>query len=110
MAEFQEVMRQFGRMCAEAGCSSCPLYDRDGTTDGCSMAKFINKPKIIEDEVMEWVAVHPEPVYPTWMEWLTDVLAIPKAAIWDESLVYDALQEHITADIAEKLGIEPKEG
>jgi hypothetical protein len=42
------------------------------------------------------------------MEWLTGVRAIPKAASWDESLVYDALQKHVPADIAEKLGIEPK--
>lgn len=104
MAEFQEVMRQFGRMCAEAGCSRCPLHDRDGTTDGCSMAKFINEPKIIEDKIVEWAAEHPEPVYPTWYRWL-----IMMGAVGSVEDLFSDLQRPIPADIAERLGIKPKE-
>lgn len=51
-------------------------------------------------------------VYPTWMEWLTDVGAIPKVMGWDEPLVeavYDAIQNPIPADIGQKLGLKPKE-
>ncbi len=51
-------------------------------------------------------------VYPTWVEWLTDVGAIPKTISWDEPLVeavYDAIQNPIPADIAQKLGLKPKE-
>ena len=63
----------------------------------------------IEKEVMAWAAEHPAPVYPTWGEWLMSIGVIngvhPHGAI-------DALgnlKQPIPADIAQKLGIEPKE-
>jgi hypothetical protein len=54
----------------------------------------------IEQTVTEWAAEHPEPVYPTWGEWLQRLY---------NSMNYAGIFiTPIPADIAEKLGIEPK--
>lgn len=107
---FQEVMKQWRRFCkSHNNCGECE-FDGKGI---CGEAHLTDIPYAdIELRIMSWAAEHPEPVYPTWMEWLTDVGAIPKAISWDEPLVeavYDAIQNYIPADIAQKLGIEPKE-
>jgi hypothetical protein len=74
----------------------------------------------IEKTVMDWAAEHPEPVYPTWIEWLKSMGVVP----YMTGLVVtrDAANGHfheghvnitanaleaIPADIAEKLGIDP---
>ena len=46
---------------------------------------------------MEWAEAHPEPEYPTWVEWFNSMGGVDCG-------------EPIPADIAEKLGIKPKEG
>ena len=64
MAEFQEVMREWVRSrktINENKLSCCPL---EMFTDD-----YIAN---IEKEVMSWAAEHPEPVYPTWFEWLEE--------------------------------------
>jgi len=109
MAEFVDVMRQFNRMCnANAGCFNCPLHEPDGVSDRCSIGAFVNDSEHIEREVMKWAAEHPEPVYPTWAEWLRH-----KVVGVDADSIYDAWRvlctTRIPADIAQKLGIEPKE-
>lgn len=106
MAEFNEVMRQWRRMCAtmdkehgEHACDVCALngctavYDTDGTEDYAD----------IEQKVMEWAAEHPEPAYPTWYEYLSNMY---RAA--DGMSVIG--RQPIPAEIAQKLGIEPMEG
>lgn len=114
MAEFTEVMRQYKRMCYGKSCCDCDFY-KFKTSINYQMAclRFLKEyPIEAEALVMNWAKEHPV-VYPTWMEWLTDVGAIPKTISWDEPLIesiYDAIQEHIPADTAQKLGIEPKEG
>ena len=71
MAEFVDVLRQFDRMCkANAGCFNCPLHKPDGVSDECSIGAFVNDSERIEREVMKWAAENPEPVYPTWGEYL----------------------------------------
>ena len=55
----------------------------------------------LEKSVMEWANEFPEPVYPTWYEFLTSRYHKAWEAIGRDSS---------PADIAEKLGIEPKEG
>ena len=61
-------------------------------------------------------AEHPEPVYPTWAEWLNSIGVIigerPFPALNIPVYVYQAstkMLEPIPADIAEKLGVTPKE-
>ena len=56
--------------------------------------------KNIERFVMSWAAEHTEPVYPTWYEYLCDMYQ----ADWNLTIA----NNHIPADVAQKLGIEPK--
>lgn len=62
MAEFQEVIRQFNRMCKAAMTEEdiC-LIDDDMPT-----AALIH-PDSFEKMVMRWANEHPE--YPTWIQW-----------------------------------------
>lgn len=125
MADFVDVLRQFNRMCkANAGCSNCPLHEQDGVSDRCSIGAFVNDSERIEREVMKWAAEHPEPVYPTWEEWLQSVDVMESAEHIKNrcqcELLIDGIVAHaiptrkvlepIPADIAQKLGLQPKEG
>ena len=118
MAEFQEVMRQWSRMCnAVPGKSecinicrdkqsgyTCPMYD-SGLCNK-SISSQTDKDRLEgEKTVMAWVAEHPEPVYPTWVEWLRQNGVVPR----DQKCFHDWLLKPIPADIAQKLGITPKE-
>jgi site-specific recombinase XerC len=60
--------------------------------------------------IMKWAANHPEPVYPTWEEWLITQGVIKENPSGGVGYPMPKLFEHIPADIAQKLGIEPKEG
>lgn len=100
MAEFQEVMREWVRSrkaINEDELSCCPL--KMFTDDHIAN---------IEKEVMAWAAEHPEPQYPTWFEYL---YAINNPDYFDLTEFYTWMRHTpIPADIAQKLGIKPKEG
>ena len=103
MAEhsFQEVMKQFDRMCwyyqQKRECPmACPMNGVN--ISQCRKIAF-EEPKVTEQTVMQWAAEHPV-VYPTWENWLT-TLGVQS---------FNELTKPIPADIAQKLGIEPKEG
>lgn len=116
MAEFQEVMRQWERMCESIGVHDrikCPLVHALDipNCESCSESVFID-PAHTEEIVMSWAAEHPEPKYPTWWEWLSDSGFVAKKVPPDFAfeLIETGLVEPIPADVAEKLGIQPKEG
>ena len=121
MANFVQVMKDWKRMCLAmeklhpndscAGCRlegyGCPaIYE-----DNCHVDY-----SDVEKNVMEWAAEHPEPVYPTWFEWLEAQKVVVAAKSEGTEIIYDTVLPTlnmfapIPADIAEKLGIEPKEG
>ena len=113
MSEFQEVMRQFDRMCkAHGGCVDCPLAIKGTLETKCSVGSFVDEPEYIEREVMAWAAEHPEPVYPTWSEWLVQMGVFPQMMSTNPIKAMDAISngvcKPIPADMAQKLGIEPK--
>ena len=104
MADFAQTMKNWRRMCqhmekmaGDRSCDICPLggcnaiYEDDGNTDYAE----------IEEKVATWAAEHKEPVYPTWGTWLSEK--------YDYDL-REIMYTPIPADIAQKLGIEPKEG
>ena len=97
MAEFKEVMKILKRQYESMG-----LYDFD-------YAKM-------EEDALKWAAEHPEPVYPTFAEWLYESFlkwcqANHPGRAKDEKAWFDYLYEtRIPEEMAEKLGIEPKEG
>lgn len=109
MAEFQEVMRQWVRARKATKCRGeendmLAVYPLEAYDD-----KLIAG---IEERVMAWAAEHPEPVYPTWAEYLVSIGVLPEETSKD-TLIKDlskGMMKHVTADIAQKLGIEPKEG
>ena len=117
MAEFQEVMREWARMCM--GDHKKKTKEDLYTCDGCPLRGFPchelrrdwNR---VEKIVMAWATEHPEPVYPSWCEWLVDIGVFPKMLNTIPSRALDAISEGVSkpipADIAQKLGIEPKEG
>ena len=93
MAEFSEVIRHFKRLCTTSDCNTCCLKcDKMGC-----ITMSHEDPKEFERRVMWWASAHPEPQYPTWVEWFNSMGGVDCG-------------ERIPADIAEKLGIKPKEG
>ena len=102
MAEWMEVTNQFNRMCLyyqrKHDCPmGCPM--NGVSISQCRKVAF-DRPKETEEIVTQWAAEHPEPVYPTWGTWL--------GTKYDYDL-REILYTPIPADIAQKLGIEPKE-
>lgn len=107
MAEFQDVMAGFARMCKymKQDCYDhhCPL----------ALKGFYSKPvcsytrediQEVEEIITKWVAEHPEPEYPTWAQWFRQM----KIAPLEQKCFHSWLLEPIPDNIAEKLGIEPK--
>lgn len=111
MAEFQEVIKQMKRMCAHFSptCNGCKLYLGEGTDEFCGEEPkdILSNPALVEAAVMQWAAEHPEPVYPTWWEYLTRIHVIFPAMGDFQKCVDDLATTPIPADIAQKLGIEP---
>ena len=58
----------------------------------------------LEKSVVEWAKEFPEPVYPTWGQYFRRYYGL------EYCKGHEMLLENIPADIAKKLGIEPKEG
>ena len=115
MAEFQYVMKQWRRFCkSHNNCGECE-FDGKGI---CGEAHLTDIPYAdIELRIMAWAAEHPEPVYPTWGEWLErqGVVTLYYSLRYEEDgtsyyTPMDTIRKPIPADIAQKLGIEPKEG
>lgn len=102
MAEFKKVMQQWRRFCkSHNNCGECE-FDGKGI---CVEAHLSDVPYTdIELRIMAWAAEHPEPVYPSYLE----VFEWGHEKTWAE--IKDILASPIPADIAQKLGIEPKEG
>ena len=96
MAEFQEVIRQWRRMCADGSkdycCAHCNMYSSIDESI-CRGMPDEDETKIIEGFVMAWAAEHPESVYPTWWDWFAAGGLDP--------------DDPIPADTAQKLGIGP---
>jgi hypothetical protein len=123
VTDFVQTMNNWRRMCqhmekigGDRSCDICPLggcnaiYEDDGNTDYAE----------IEEKVAAWAAEHKEPVYPSWIDWLMANGVIPDSNSAKHSMesgvraatfyVTSKAFTPIPADIAQKLGIEPKEG
>ena len=121
MSEFTEVMRQARRMCkVQEDCESCPIWNPDKFFCKIDTACYSDD-SMIENIVMQWAAKHPEPVYPTWREWQNSTFKDAHKHIapctfgsrdrfkCEGKTCYVCMDQQIPADIAEKLGIKPKE-
>ena len=113
MAEFDVVCKEFRRMCwhyqRECRCKDCPL--RGSNIGQCRKNAFAS-PHVFEYHVMQWAAEHPEPVYPTWGDYLTMLMLEDITHSGDttpQTLGQWMCKNRIPADIAKKLGIQPEE-
>ena len=129
--EFKEVCKQWRRMCdsfKESAASEyrpcaekCPV----GCNPVCGELDAATPQDIerFEAAVTRWAAENPVKVYPTWWEWLQamgliriqwngPVLASMRLGVDDIDYisVKKKMLEHIPADIAQRLGLQPKEG
>ena len=79
----------------------CAIYDDEGEKDY----------SIVEREVSAWAAENPEPVYPTWGEWLIKQGILKAGTTTMHGITWqpvgDNLFEPIPANIAEKLDLKP---
>ena len=108
MSEFVQTMKDWRRMCKafttddDSCCEGCPVVDLH--EHGCGAIFEMEDStdwERYEGQIREWAAENPEPVYPSWYEYLTDIYP----ATWN--MIKD---KPIPADIAQKLGIKLKEG
>ena len=111
MAEWTDVIHAIRRICVErhGQCAPCVLSEyacpNNVRFDQTNEAEF----RKLEDFVVKWMAANPEPVYPTWR----DLFEIMGANIRCDGTVQFQLlaaDKPIPADIAQKLGLQPKEG
>ena len=109
MAEWKDVIHQIVRICKlqKGACGTCVLNAESCPNsvrfDLSDETGFVN----IEKAIMTWAAEHPEPVYETWLEFIKRYeTGKPKS---DNDFIYWMGTTPIPADIAERLGLEPKE-
>lgn len=106
MFDFVEVTKASTRMCNCECCGDCPVgADNNGVDIDCSKLRLYN-PDVYAELVMKWAKENPEKVYPTWKEWLIEMDVVRPAYYKD---IFEIRNDSIPADIAEKLGLEPKE-
>lgn len=117
---FQEVMKQWKRWCESHGGR---IFDDEMKATAKIDNPFLyamENAKDVESSVMSWAENNPEPVYPTWAEWLTTQGVLEKAReifvepYGSESFIcYKAhfdgenMDKPIPPDVAQKLGVKP---
>lgn len=117
MAEFQEVIRQWGRMCKCTTCSNekdlpmCPIDCSLGLALCAELPHNWTEEAAEQFEaiVIKWAEEHPEPVYPSWCDYLESLYdEMPKN---NKSQFWMWLGETpIPREIAKKLDLKPVEG
>jgi hypothetical protein len=108
VTDFVQTMNNWRRMCqfmdkeyGNSSCDKCPLGGCSAVYEMCGKENFSN----MEHGITAWAAEHTV-VYPTWEEWLSDKYNLA----YNDDFRLAMSREYIPADIAQKLGIEPKEG
>ena len=125
MSDFVQTMKDWRRMCRAYStddddcCKGCPVLDYD---NGCCEIYEMGATdwKKYENAIVKWAAEHPEPKYPTWVEWLMKCGVLMPTM--DTDIVFSEDGKHLVtgvrftlkayepmpADLAQKLGVEPK--
>ena len=123
MAQFVEVMKQARRICLKhpGDCHGCPLHDDDGLVCRFSLCEKYLYYDTAERIVLKWAEEHPE--YPSWYQyqettfpghtrWICPMafgIECPSKSTTDAHTCKVCRNNPIPADIAKKLGIQPKE-
>lgn len=93
MAEFKDIIEGAQKICESVLCSACrTLYPCIYKACNSKMHFCTSMEHLMdmEAEVLQFLKDHPDPVYPTWLDWLKDNASKP-----------------IPEEIAKKLGVEP---
>ena len=113
MAEFQEVMQQWSRMCHsnnEGNCDKCDVIKEQSWLGFMCRHGILGVDdkdiKSVETIITTWAAKHPKPVYPTWWEWLKSLGVLHRN---DRAYSYEGIHEHIPEEFAKAHGIAPEE-
>lgn len=112
MAEFQEVMRQYDRMCSHyEECAGCPFHRNViWCIKKIGGKRYVNEnARPAEEIIMAWAAEHPEPQYPTWIEFFL-TLGLSERDGDGYRLRVEELNKPMDPGIAQELGVNPKEG
>ena len=106
MSDFTQTMKDWRRMCNYYQTHrTCPMYCPMAGVNISQCRKFVyDNPEKAAHIIGDWAKQHHEPEYPTWYEYLSNRY---RAAFGDIAVI---ARQPIPADIAEKLGIGPKEG
>lgn len=113
MAEFSELVSIKKRICAKykhnSNCNGCPVGEKFicgiiSISDYDDMSFMV-----CEDTLLSWARENPEPKYPTWEEWLITQGVIKENQNGGVGYPMPKLFEPISVEIAEKLGLRPKE-
>lgn len=121
MAEFVEVMKQARRVCAaEKECKKCLMWNSQGSFCRTDVLRSTNDDAGTEQIVMSWAEAHPETVYPSWYEYQNEMFPNYTRQICpmvfgiectsNGTGCHECRNNPMPAEIAEKLGIKPKEG
>lgn len=122
MAEFVEILRIRRRICDSSTCDTCHILKDAPSYQSCG--ELMSKdPYLYEKICLDWADTHPEPVYPTWVEWHKTAFPnsdfIPNPChfihcIYSDKCEFDfknircpLASQHIPAAIAEKFHINP---
>lgn len=135
MAEFVEVMRQAQRLCEMEECRKCPLYNF--SAGDCMMTlSYSCETDVdyaeVEKIILQWAEENPEPVYPSWAETWNQLFPTEGRnqlfktagdymcpAYFGEKhrnkqcgkiTCWECKSEPMHPEVAEKLGVKPKEG
>lgn len=115
MAEFVEVMRKIRELCDERKeCAGCVMMN------DIACGVMTGTPSLSEEEIERRVAQWEAEKYPTWIEYQQEVFPNYTRQICpmvfgiectsNGTGCHECRNNHIPAEIAEKLGIKPKEG
>ena len=123
MADFVQTMKDWRRMCKtyttndDSCCEGCPVVDYN--EHGCGAIFEMDDStdwQRYEGAIAAWAAEHPGPVYELWGEWFEkrgDLIRGWHNATniqWIAKTFGRLMCTPIPADIAQKLGLQPKEG
>lgn len=120
MAEFVEIMKQAHRLCGTTSCHRCPIVGEYGVCliNPTAQGDYLKAERYITD----WANAHPEPQYPSWLEfqeatfpahtrWICPMMFgvdCPSKSVTSVQMCTACRNHTIPAEIAEKLGIKPK--
>lgn len=115
MSEFQEVTRQWKRMCTGRARCDCPMAAKLKISN-CGLCRdtVLRQSREAEEIIMTWAAENPEPVFPTWAEWLKSMgvlleTDIPLSNGAKALCSTGKMDEQVPIELAQILGLKPKE-